>query len=252
MRPAKLIIQIPCYNEADTLPETIRQLPKELDQAGEIEYLVVDDGSSDGTAAVAERLGVHHVIRLPVHRGLAKAFGTGLTGSLRRGADIIVNTDADNQYCAADIPKLIHPIVMGQADMVLGARSIEQIEHFSLLKKWLQRLGSWAVRRISRTAVPDATSGFRAFSREAAQRLNVFTTYTYTLETIIQAGLSDMVVLSVPIRTNPPLRKSRLIKSLPSYLYRSLVTMARVFILYKPLRFFLYLGSALFGIGVLI
>jgi glycosyltransferase involved in cell wall biosynthesis len=248
----KLIIQIPCHNEADTLAETVGELPKNLDGIDEIEILVVDDGSTDSTVEVARDLGVDHIVTLPAHRGLARAFGAGLASSLGHDADVIVNTDADNQYCASGIPALIAPILRGEADMVVGARPIEQVRHFSTLKKILQRLGSWAVRLVSSTEVPDATSGFRAFSRAAAQRLNVFSTYTYTLETIIQAGRSDMTVTSVPIGTNPPRRESRLIKSTPSYIWRSLVTMVRVFILYKPLRFFVSVGSLLFGAGLIL
>ncbi len=248
----KLIIQIPCYNEAETLAETVSQLPRNLAGFDRIEYLVIDDGSTDATLAVARELGVHHIVALPVHRGLASAFGAGLMASLDCDADVIVNTDADNQYCAGDIPSLVAPILRGEADMVVGARPIEQIRHFSTLKKLLQKLGSWAVRRISNTSIPDATSGFRAFSREAAQRLNVFSTYTYTLETIIQAGRSDMTVASVPIQVNAPLRESRLITNTLSYVWRSLVTMLRVFILYKPLRFFLVVGSVFFGAGFLL
>ena len=248
----KLIIQIPCHNEAGNLSETLEQLPKKLPGFDVIEYLVVDDGSTDATVAVAEEFGVHHIVSLPVHQGLARAFGVGLSSSLARGADVIVNTDGDNQYCAADIPSLVSPILKGEADMVIGARAIGEISHFSPVKKLLQRLGSWAVRRVSRTEVPDATSGFRAMSRRAARRLNVFSTYTYTLETIIQAGLSGMVLLSVPVRTNAPLRESRLIKSTPAYIWRSLLTMVRVFILYKPLRFFSYVGAVVFSIGVLL
>ena len=248
----KLIIQIPCHNEAESLAKTVTELPHKLAGFDEIEYLVVDDGSTDTTVEVARGLGIHHIVALPVHRGLARAFEAGLRAALEQRADVIVNTDADNQYCAADISSLVGPILRGEADMVVGARPIEQIRHFSALKKLLQRLGSWAVRRASRTDVPDATSGFRAFSREAAQRLNVFSDYTYTLETIIQAGRSDMIVKSVPVRTNVPLRESRLIKSTPGYIWRSLLTIVRVFILYKPLRFFLFLGSLFFGAGFLL
>jgi glycosyltransferase involved in cell wall biosynthesis len=248
----KLIIQIPCHNEAETLAETVSELPRDLEGFDEIEFLVVDDGSTDATVAVAEELGVHHIVALPAHRGLARAFGAGLRACLDHEADVIVNTDADNQYCGGDIPSLVGPILRGEADMVVGARPIEQIRHFSTLKKMLQRMGSWAVRHVSNTDVPDATSGFRALSREAAQRLNVFSTYTYTLETIIQAGRSDMMVTSVPIQTNSPLRESRLIKSTPGYVWRSLVTMVRVFIVYKPLRFFMLVGSLFFGVGLLL
>jgi glycosyltransferase involved in cell wall biosynthesis len=248
----KLIIQIPCHNEAETLAETVGELPRNLEGIDEIEYLVVDDGSTDSTLKVAEKLGVHHIVVLPSHRGLARAFGAGLAACLDRKADVIVNTDADNQYCASGIPSLLKPILEGEADIVVGARPIEQIKHFSASKKVLQKMGSWAVRRFSNTDIPDATSGFRALSREAAQRLNVFSTYTYTLETIIQAGRSNMVVASVPIQTNPPRRESRLIRSVPSYLWRSLLTMVRVFILYKPLRFFVLVGSVFFGAGMLL
>jgi glycosyltransferase involved in cell wall biosynthesis len=248
----KLIIQIPCKNEAKTLPQTVADLPRSLPGVESVEYLVVDDGSSDATAEVARELGVDHVVRLPAHRGLAEAFRCGLGESLKRGADLIVNTDGDNQYCADDIGKLVEPILSGDADMVVGARPIDQIEHFSRVKKWLQRLGSWAVRKVSQTEVADATSGFRALSREAALRLNVFSSYTYTLETLIQAGLSNMRVVSVPIRTNAPLRESRLIRSIPAYIQRSLLTMLRIFVVYKPLRFFFWAGATLFGAGFLI
>lgn len=248
----KLIIQIPCRNEAQNLPETVAALPRELAGFETVEYLVVDDGSTDGTAEVARNLGVHYILRLPVHRGLAEAFREGLGECLRRGADIIVNTDGDNQYEARDIPRLVEPLLRQNADMVVGARPIEQIQHFSFLKKLLQRLGSWAVRRVSHTSVADATSGFRAMSRAAALRLNVFSSYTYTLETLIQTGLSNMRVVSVPVRTNPPLRESRLISNIPSYIQRSVLTMVRIFVLYKPLRFFTVIGSGIFGLGVLI
>lgn len=248
----KLIIQIPCRNEAASLAQTVAELPRTLPGIDTVEVLVIDDGSTDDTAETASRLGVHHVVRLPSHRGLAEAFRTGLGESLRRGADVIVNTDGDNQYQAQDIRKLVEPVLAGEADMVVGARPIEQIAHFSRPKKWLQRLGSWVVRRVSQTEVADATSGFRAFSREAALRLNVFSSYTYTLETLIQAGLSNMRVASVPIRTNVPLRESRLIRSIPSYIQRSLLTMFRIFVVYKPLRFFVWVGTLVFGSGFLI
>lgn len=248
----KLIIQIPCYNEALTLPQTLRELPRQLDGVDTVEWLIIDDGSTDGTAEAARRCGAHHVVRLAGHQGLARAFAAGIEACLKQGADIIVNTDADNQYCAADIPLLIGPIIRGEADIVVGARPVGEIAHFSLTKKFLQRLGSWAVRAVSGTDVPDVTSGFRALSRGAALRLNVFSNYTYTLETIIQAGRSNMVVTSVPIRINPPLRETRLIKSIPDYIKKSVVTILRVFILYKPLRFFVYSGAIVFVAGFLL
>lgn len=248
----KLIIQIPCQNEAETLPRTVKELPRSLAGFEIIEFLVIDDGSTDGTAEVAARCGVHHVVRLNVHRGLAVAFRTGLEAGLKAGADVIVNTDGDNQYCAEDIPKLVEPLLKGVADMVVGARPIDQIQHFSLLKKLLQRVGSWAVRVVSHTGVADATSGFRAFTRKAALRLNVFSSYTYTLETLIQAGLSNMRVVSVPIRTNAPLRESRLIRNVPAYIQRSILTMLRIFVVYKPMRFFAAVGAIVFSVGVVI
>lgn len=250
----KLIIQIPCLNESGTLHIALAALPRHVEGFDQVEWLVVDDGSTDGTARIARELGVDHVIRHPVNRGLATAFMTGLSACLRLGADVIVNTDADNQYEAQDIPLLTTPILKREADMVIGARPIDQTEHFSWVKKRLQRLGSWAVRMASKTEVSDAPSGFRAISREAAQRLNVFNTYTYTLETIIQAGLSNLRVVSVPIRTNGDLRPSRLVKSISSYVRRSLVTIVRVFLAYKPLTFFAWFsvifGLPGFGIGV--
>ena len=235
----KLIIQIPCLNEAETLAIALADLPREVEGFDSVEWLVVDDGSSDRTSELARQLGVDHVIRHPVNRGLAAAFMSGIHAALQIGADVIVNTDADNQYNAKDIPLLTAPIMAGEADMVIGARPIDQTEHFSPIKKRLQRLGSWAVRIASKTDVADAPSGFRAISREAAIRLNVFNAYTYTLETIIQAGLSNLRVLSVPIRTNEDLRPSRLVKSISSYVRRSLVTILRVFVVYRPIVFFM-------------
>jgi glycosyltransferase involved in cell wall biosynthesis len=245
----KLIIQIPCRNESGSLPQTVADLPRQLEGVSRIEFLVIDDGSTDDTAEVAQRLRVDHIVRLPSHRGLAEAFRAGLGEALRQGADIVVNTDGDNQYRAEDIPRLIEPVLRGEADMVVGARPIQAIRHFSFLKKLLQRLGSWAVRKVSNTEVADATSGFRAFSRTAALRLNIFSSYTYTLETLIQAGLSNMRVVSVPVRTNAPTRESRLISNIPSYIQRSLLTMLRIFILYKPLRFFVLVGLVIFATG---
>ncbi|MDY6940101.1 MAG: glycosyltransferase family 2 protein [Cyanobacteriota bacterium] len=245
----KLIIQIPCYNEERTLGVTLAALPRQLPGVDEIEWLIIDDGSRDRTVEVAKASGVDRIVRVTRNRGLAKAFMTGLEASLKAGADIIVNTDADNQYCADDIPKLIEPILADRAEIVIGARPIEAIEHFSPLKKLLQRGGSRVVRLVSNTKVADAPSGFRAFSREAAMQLNVFNEYTYTLETIIQAGQRGMAVTSVPIRTNGYLRPSRLVKSIPSYLKRSILTILRIFLTYKPLRAFALLGGVPFTFG---
>lgn len=245
----KLIIQIPCLNEQDTLSIAINELPRSVPGFDSVEWLIIDDGSTDGTAEVARQHGVDHVISHPVNRGLAAAFMTGMDACLRLGADVIVNTDADNQYEAADIPKLTAPIVTGQADMVIGARPIDDTEHFSWIKKRLQRLGSWAVRVASKTDVTDAPSGFRAISRETAMRLNVFNTYTYTLETIIQAGLSNFRVVSVPIRTNADLRPSRLVKSISSYVRRSLITIFRILVIYRPLFVFFWAGTTMLLVG---
>ena len=248
----KLIIQVPCLNESETLAIALGALPREVPGFDRVEWLVVDDGSTDGTAELARQLGVDHVVRHPVNRGLAAAFMTGLEQALALGADVIVNTDADNQYEAADIPKLTAPILASQADMVIGARPIDETEHFGWIKKKLQRLGSWAVRMASHTDVADAPSGFRAISREAAARLNVFNAYTYTLETIIQAGLSNLRVMSVPIRTNADLRPSRLVKSIPSYVKRSLITILRIFVIYRPLVVFFWPAVILLMAGGLV
>ena len=246
----KLIIQIPCLNEAATLGAALATLPRKVAGFDSVEWLVVDDGSTDGTAELARKLGVDHVIRHPVNRGLATAFMTGIDAALGYGADVIVNTDADNQYEAGDIPLLVQPILEHRADMVIGARPIAQIEHFSWVKKRLQRIGSWAVRIASKTDVADAPSGFRAMTRETATRLNVFNAYTYTLETIIQAGLSNLTVVSVQIRTNPDLRPSRLVKSVPDYVKRSLVTILRVFVTYRPLTLFMWASAILTFVGL--
>ncbi len=248
----KLIIQIPCYNEEATLAVTLSALPREMPGVDRVEWLVIDDGSEDGTVAVAEREGVDHIVRLPRHQGLARAFVAGLDACLKAGADVIVNTDADNQYCADDIPKLVAPILSGEAQIVVGARPISEIKHFSPGKKILQRGGSWITRVISKTDVEDAPSGFRAISREAAMKLHVFNEYTYTIETIIQAGQKGMAIMSVPIRTNKELRPSRLVKSLTGYMNRQLLTMLRIFITYKPFRFFATQGLILFVAGFLI
>lgn len=247
----KLIIQIPCLNESETLAIALADLPRQVDGFDSVEWLIIDDGSTDDTAEVARQHGVHHIVRHPVNRGLAVGFMTGLEACLRLGADVIVNTDADNQYCGADIPALTTPILSSRADIVIGARPIDQTEHFSWIKKKLQRLGSWAVRVASGTDVEDAPSGFRAISREAAMRLNVFSAYTYTLETIIQAGQSNLRIASVPVRTNGDLRPSRLVKSISSYVQRSLVTILRVFVIYKPLKFFAVFGAAFLLAGVI-
>jgi len=248
----KLIIQIPCYNEEKALETTLSALPREVPGVDIVEWLIIDDGSKDRTVEVAKAHGVDHVVSLPRNQGLAKAFMAGLEASITAGADIIVNTDADNQYCADCIPDLIRPILEAKAEMVVGARPIEQIEHFSFSKKLLQRLGSWTVRLASSTDIPDAPSGFRAISKEAARKLNVFNNYTYTLETIIQAGQKNISVTWVPIRTNESLRPSRLVKSILSYVRRSVFTILRIFVVYNPFRFFMFIGTVLFTLGTLI
>jgi glycosyltransferase involved in cell wall biosynthesis len=239
----KLIIQIPCYNEQESLPLTLRNLPRKLDGITAVEWLIVDDGSTDDTISVARENGVDHIIKLHHNQGLSKAFMVGLDACLRRGADIIVNTDADNQYDARDIPVLIKPILDGKAEIVIGDRQVSTIAHFSPAKKLLQKLGSFVVRKLSKTSVKDAPSGFRAIHRRAAMQLNVFNEYSYTIEMIIQAGRKNMVVTSVPVRTNPELRRSRLVKSLGSYVVRMLVVMSRIFIIYRALRFFSLVGT---------
>jgi glycosyltransferase involved in cell wall biosynthesis len=248
----KLIIQVPCYNEENTLPATIEALPREISGVDSIEYLVVNDGSQDKTAEVARRCGVHHVVDLTKNQGLAAGFMAGVDACLQLEADIIVNTDADNQYRGADVETLVRPILEGRADIVIGERPIDDIEQFSPLKKKLQRLGSWVVRAASHTNIPDAPSGFRAFSREAAMKLNVVSGYTYTLETIIQAGRKNMAIISVPVRTNPVSRESRLFRSTWQYVKRSIFTILRIFVMYNPLSFFLFLGLCFFGAGFLI
>jgi glycosyltransferase involved in cell wall biosynthesis len=248
----KLIIQIPCYNEEETLPVTLAELPRELEGFDSVEWLVVDDGSTDNTVQVARDHGVDHIVSHTKNQGLAKAFMTGLETCFSLGADIIVNTDADNQYNATDIPLLVEPIMEKKADLVIGARPINSIENFSPLKKFLQKTGSWVVRIASRTNIPDAPSGFRAISRNAAMLLVVFNDYTYTLETIIQAGQNNMAVKSVPIRVNPNLRPSRLFKNIPSYIKHSIVTIIRIFVIYRPFRFFATIGAGLFFVGFLI
>lgn len=248
----KLIIQIPCYNEAETLTIALNDLPKHIDGIDEIEYLIINDGSKDDTVKVAKEWGVNYVVNFKCNRGLAKGFMAGLDACLRNGADIIVNTDADNQYCGEDIEKLVRPILEGKADMVIGERPIDDTAHFSPLKKKLQHLGSWVVRKASKTDIPDAPSGFRAYSRDAAMRLNVVNEYTYTLETIVQVGRNRMSVISVPIRTNAELRPSRLFKSMFGYVKRSMVTILRAFLMYRPLMSFSIIAGVLFGAGLLL
>lgn len=248
----KLIIQIPCFNEAETLEIALNALPKQIERIDEIEYLIIDDGCTDNTVEVARSWGVHHIVRFTRNKGLEKGFMAGLDTCLRNGADIIVNTDADNQYCADDIPKLIQPILEHRADIVIGERPIDETEHFSFLKKKLQHLGSWVVRKASHTDIPDAPSGFRAFSREAAMRINVINDYTYTLETIVQAGRNKMAIVSVPIRTNPELRKSRLFHSMFGYIKKSVLTIFRALMMYKPLYCFTIVAAVPSTIGFLI
>ncbi len=244
-----LIIQIPAYNEAKTLPTVLADIPQAIPGITRIEVLIIDDGSTDDTVAVAEACNVDYIVQHPYNCGLATAFQTGLNAALRLHADIIVNTDADNQYPASEIPKIVAPIVEGKADIVIGDRQTQAIEHFSGTKRFLQRLGSWVVRLASDTKVLDATSGFRAFSRDAAMRLNILTKYTYTLESIIQAGKKGLTITSVPININPPLRQSRLVKSNWNYVKRSAATILRIYTFYEPLRTFSYLSLPFFVIG---
>ena len=248
----KLIIQIPCYNEAEVLASTLALLPRKLDGFDQVEFLVIDDGSHDGTAAAAKAAGVEHIVRLPFHKGLARAFSAGLDASLRCGADVILNTDADNQYNAEDIPLLLAPILTGEAHIVIGDRGVASLEHFAPIKRRLQVLGSQVVSSAAGLNIPDATSGFRALTREAALRTMVLSDYSYTLETLIQAGNNRIPVLSVPIHTNPPTRPSRLIRSITSYIRNSSVTIVRSFTLYRPLRVFTVIGSVLVALGLLL
>ena len=248
----KLIIQIPCYNEAETLAIALGALPREVEGFDKVEWLIINDGSTDDTVKVAKECGVDHIVNFKHNQGLAKGFMAGIKESLRQGADVIVNTDADNQYEAKDIPKLVKPILEGKAEYVIGARPIDQTEHFSPAKKVLQKLGSWVVRKASRTDIPDAPSGFRAMSRECAMQLNVYNNYTYTLETIIQAGQKNMAITSVPIRTNEDLRPSRLLSSIPNYIKKSVVTIIRISVVYKSFQFFMTIAAILFGLGLLL
>jgi len=247
----KLIIQIPCYNEAQALPQTIAELPKQLPGIDKIEYLVIDDGSTDGTGDAARQIGVHHVIRLPGHLGLAAGFMAGIDAALKHGADIIVNTDADNQYNSDDIQRIVEPILAGRAHLVIGDRGVATLAAFSPLKRQLQRLGSWVISRASGIPTPDSTSGFRALSRDAALRTLVLSNYSYTLETLIQAGSKRLPVEFVPIRTNPQTRPSRLMKSIPHYLSHSTVTILRAYTMYRPLRVFTGLGTLMIILGMI-
>jgi glycosyltransferase involved in cell wall biosynthesis len=247
----KLIIQIPCFNEADALPVTLKELPREVPGFNRVEWLVVNDGSTDDTARVAREYGVDHIISFTKNQGLARAFLAGLDVCVKLGADVIVNTDADNQYRASDLPVLTAPILAGTADVVIGSRPIDEIASFSPAKKLLQKLGSAVVRFVSRTNIMDAPSGFRAMTREAALQLNVFNDYTYTLETIIQAGQKGMAVVSVPIQVNRALRPSRLVKNVSTYIRKSLVTIVRIFVVYKAFRFFMSVGLLLFCSGLI-
>jgi len=248
----KLIIQIPCYNEAQTLAATLRALPITIPGIDQIEYLIIDDGSTDATALVARDIGVHHIVRFPQNRGLANAFAAGLEASLRAGADIVVNTDADNQYRSEDISRLIEPILQGRAEVVIGDRGVTTLSTFSPFKRVLQRLGSWVVQQAAGIAIPDATSGFRALSREAALRTLVLSNYSYTLETLIQAGAQHLPVAYVPVRTNPQTRPSRLMRNLTHYLTHSTATIIRAYTTYRPLRVFAAIGGLMIGGGILV
>lgn len=248
----KLIIQIPCYNEAETLPLTIRDLPRTIKGFDSVELMVIDDGSKDGTAQVAMDLGVEHVLRWQHNHGLAYAFSRGLETALRLGADVIVNTDGDNQYQGKGVTQLVNPILRGEAEIVVGDRRVEKIAHFSRSKKLLQKVGSWIVRWASGTDIPDATSGFRAFSREAALQMTIYSNFSYTLETIIQAGKKGIDITYVPVETNPKLRESRLMRNIFQYVVSSGVTILRIFLMYEALRVFITTGTVLFGLGTLI
>lgn len=247
----KLIVQIPCYNEEKTLPETISGIPRQIAGVDKVEILVVDDGSSDRTVAIAQSLGVDHIVRHKNNKGLARAFQSGVVEAVRQGADIVVNTDGDNQYRGRNIPDLVAPIIRGEADIVVGDRQVRSNPHFSPIKRGLQAIGSFVVRRLSRVDVPDAVSGFRAMSREAAIGLNIMSPFSYTIEMLILAGQRKLAVVSVPVETNAPTRTSRLFKSVPEFMQRSLITMVRAYTMYHPLRMFFILGTILMILGAL-
>ena len=247
----KLIVQIPCFNEELTLPQTVADIPRQIEGIDEIEILIIDDGSSDRTIAVAEEIDVDHIVRNKKNMGLARTFRNGIEACLMEGADIIVNTDGDNQYRGEDIAKLVQPILAGRADLVIGDRQTGQIDHFSPLKKFLQRTGSSVVRRLAGISAPDAVSGFRAWSRDAAIRTNVVSSFSYTVETVIQAGKKDMLVESVPVRTNPKTRDSRLFSSIPKFIERQVTTILRMYTMYQPLRVFFSIGAVLTLLGII-
>jgi glycosyltransferase involved in cell wall biosynthesis len=246
----KLIVQIPCLNEAETLPATLRDIPRSIPGVGAVEILVVDDGSRDGTSDVARRHGVEHIVRFSQRKGLAAAFAAGMDACVKLGADIIVNTDGDNQYAGADIPTLIGPLLRGEADIVIGDREVQDLAHMSVMRKRLQWLGSWVVRQVSDTQVPDTTSGFRAYTREAALRMTIVSEFTYTLESIIQAGKKRMAIAHVPVRSNPRTRASRLFSSVWTYLKASAATIIRIYAMYEPLKVFGMIGLVVFGGGL--
>ena len=247
----KIIVQIPCYNEEDTLPQTVRDIPRDIKGVDVVEVLIIDDGSSDRTIDVAREIGVDHIVKNTCNKGLARTFLVGLDACMRLGADIIVNTDGDNQYCGEDIKKLVAPILKGKADMVVGDRQTDHVPHFNPVKKKLQKLGSFIVRTLSKTRVPDAVSGFRALSRDAALQMNIVSSFSYTIETVIQAGKKNLAVTSVPIRTNPKTRESRLFKSIPDFIRNQVTTIVRMYTMYQPMRVFFYIGCMMILAGLI-